>query len=149
MRARRPGPGAVRKLRNVAGGAHETRIGVRWTDFDALGHLTHSVVFAYLDEARDALLETLVGSFESWPNVVAHVGADFRGEIRRGPRELVVRTRITAVGRSSVRFAQELLAPDGSVAVEAEAVLVAFDPETRASRPIGEGERAALLGGGS
>jgi acyl-CoA thioester hydrolase len=126
--------------------AHETTIATRWTDFDALGHLTHSVVFAYLDDARDALLGPLVGDFETWPTVVAHVRADFRREIRRGARELVVRGRIVAVGRTSIRFAQELLAPDGEVAVEAEAVLVAFDPATRAARPIDEAERARLLG---
>jgi len=124
--------------------AHETRIAVRWTDFDALGHLTHSVCFAYFDEARDALLATLVGDFESWPNVLVHISADFRSEILRGPRELGMRTRITGVGRSSIRFAQQLLAPDGAVAVEAEAVLVAFDPKTRAARPIEQAERVAL-----
>jgi acyl-CoA thioester hydrolase len=117
----------------------------RWTDFDALGHLTHSVVFAYLDEARDDLLRRLVGDFDAWPSVVAHVRADFRSELERGPRELVVRTRIVEVGRSSVRFAQELLAADGEAAVEAEAVLVAFDPGTRGSRPIDDCDRARLL----
>lgn len=127
--------------------AHETRVAVRWTDFDALGHLTHSVVFEYLDEARDDLLRRLVGDFDAWPNVVAHVGADFRRELARGPRELVVRTRIAGVGRSSVRFAQELLAPGGEVAVDAEAVLVAFDPASRSPRPIGEDERGKLLAG--
>lgn len=124
---------------------HETRIATRWTDFDALGHLTHAVVFGYLDDARDDALRPLVGDFDAWPTVVAHVRADFRREIPRGPRELLVRTRVVDVGRSSVRFAQELLAPDGGVAVEAEAVLVAFDPETRTSRPIDDEERARLL----
>jgi acyl-CoA thioesterase FadM len=125
---------------------HETRIATRWTDFDALGHLTHSVVFDYLDEARDRVLAASVGDFDAWPNVVAHVCADFRREIARGPRELVVRTRVVGVGRSSIRFAQELLDPDGGVAVESEAVLVAFDQDARTSRPIGEAERALLLG---
>ena len=125
---------------------HELRIATRWTDFDALGHLTHSVVFAYLDEARDALLTPLVGDFDAWPTVVARVSADFRREIPRGPRELAVRSRVVEVGRSSVRFAQELLGPDGEVAVESESVLVAFDPETRTSRPIADGDRTRLLG---
>ncbi|HVS86055.1 MAG TPA: acyl-CoA thioesterase [Gaiellaceae bacterium] len=122
----------------------ETRVATRWTDFDALGHLTHSVVFAFLDEARDALLGELVGDFDAWPSVVARVAADFRREIPRGPRELVVRTTIVEVSRSSVRFAQELLGPDGEVAVEAEAVVVAFDPETRTSRRISDADRARL-----
>ena len=122
----------------------ETRIATRWTDFDALGHLTHSVVFSYLDEARDALLTPLVGDFDAWPSVVARVSADFRRELPRGRRELVVRTRIVDVGRSSISFAQELLGADGEVAVTAEAVVVAFDPETRSSRPISDEDRARL-----
>lgn len=130
----------------MSGGAHEHRIQTRWTDFDALGHLTHSVVFDYLDEARDALLTALVGSFDDWPTVVAHVEADYRREVARGARELVVRTRIAEVGHSSVAFAQELLGPDGEVAVDSASVLVAFDPEARTPRPIDERERA-LLGG--
>ena len=129
----------------MTGAAHETRIPVRWTDFDALGHLTHSVVFVYLDEARDGLLRGLVGDFDAWPTVVAHVSADFRRELERGPLELAVRTRVVEVGRSSIRFAQEILAPDGEVAVEAQAVLVAWDPATRGPRAIGAEDRARLL----
>ena len=124
---------------------YESRIATRWTDFDALGHLTHSVVFAYLDEARDELLRRLFGDFDAWPTVVARVAADFRREVERGPRELVVRSRIVEVGRSSVRFAQELLTPDGEVAIEAEAVLVAFDPVERRARPIDDDDRSRLL----
>ena len=127
--------------------AHETRVATRWTDFDSLGHLTHSVVFAFLDEARDRVLRRLVGSFDAWPYVVVHVRADFRREIPRGPDELVVRSRVVGIGRSSVRFAQKLLAPDGEVAVEAEATLVAFDPETRAPRPLEDDDRARLGAG--
>ena len=129
-------------------GAHETRVATRWTDFDALGHLTHSVVFAFLDEARDAVLRPLVGDFDAWPTVVARVSAAFRLEIVRGPSELVVRSRIAEVGRSSVRFEQELLDAGGEVAVEAEAVVVAFDPVARTSRPISDEDRGRLSGVG-
>lgn len=137
-----------RRLFRMESPVHETRIATRWTDFDALGHLTHAVVVELLDEARDAVLRPLVGDFDAWPSVVAHVSVDFRREVARGPRELVVRSRIVEVGRSSIRFAQEVVAPDGEVAVEAEAVLVAFDPETRAPRTIAGDERARLLAPG-
>ena len=126
---------------------HVTRIQVRWTDIDTLGHVTHSVVFAYLDEARDELLRSLVGDVEAWPNVVAHAAADFRRELPRSLREVFVRTRIVEVGRSSVRFEQEILGPDGEAAVEAKAVLVAWDPVERRARAIGDDERGRLAGG--
>jgi acyl-CoA thioesterase FadM len=82
--------------------------------------------------------------FDAWPNVLVHVSIDYRREIVRGVREVAIRTRIAAVGGSSVRFEQTVLAPDGEVAAEAEAVLVAWDPANRRSRAITDGERATL-----
>ena len=100
----------------------------------------------YLDEARDDALRRTVGDFTAWPNVLVHASIDYRREIALGVREVVLRTEITAVGDSSVRFAQSVLGPDGEVAAEAEAVLVAWDPETRGSRAITADERRALEG---
>lgn len=122
----------------------ELRIPTRWTDFDALGHLTHAAYPVFLDEARDAYLTATVGSFADWPCVVAHVSIDYLLEVRHPARAVTVRTAVESVGRSSVTFAQEVLAPDGEVAVTAKGVVVAFDPETRGSRPIGDDERALL-----
>ena len=45
----------------------ELQIATRWTDFDALGHLTHAAFPVFLDEARDAYLRATVGSFSQWP----------------------------------------------------------------------------------
>jgi acyl-CoA thioesterase FadM len=59
-------------------------------------------------------------------------------------RELIVSTKIAEVGRSSARFEQTVSTPDGEVAAEAEAVLVAWDPEARRSREITQTERERL-----
>lgn len=125
---------------------YKLRIPTRWPDFDALGHLNHAACVTYLDEARDHALRQTVGDFDTWPNVVAHVRLDFRREVRLGTREVTVRTRIVEVGRTSVRFQQELLGEDGEPSVEAEAVLVAWDPDMRAPRAVTDVERAALVG---
>ena len=125
---------------------HETRLAVRWPDFDPLGHVNHSVLLIYLDEARDDLLRSTVGDFETWPNVLVHLTLDFEKEIRFGPREVIVRSAIVAVGRSSVTFEQQVLASGGDVAVSSQAVLVAWDSAKRHSRPITERERTQLLG---
>jgi acyl-CoA thioester hydrolase len=122
----------------------ETRIQTRWPDFDALGHLNHAVYHVYLDEARDEVLRSTVGDFSVWPNVVVHASIDYRREIALGVREILVRTRIAEVGRSSVRFVQTIVTPDGELAAEAEAVLVAWDAQTRRSREITAVERTAL-----
>jgi YbgC/YbaW family acyl-CoA thioester hydrolase len=123
---------------------HELHIATRWPDFDALGHLNHAVYQVYCDEARDAVLRATVGDIEQWPNVVVHATIDYRREIPLGTREVVVRTRIVEVGRSSVRFAQDV----GGGAAEVSAVLVAWDPEMREARAISAEERDALLAGG-
>ena len=122
----------------------ELRITTRWPDFDALGHLNHAVYHVYLDEARDDALRRTVGDFTAWPNVLVHASIDYRREIPLGVREVVVRTEIRDVGNSSVRFAQAVLGADGEVSAEAEAVLVAWDPETRAARTITADEGRAL-----
>jgi acyl-CoA thioesterase FadM len=90
------------------------------------------------------VLRATVGDIEQWPNVVVHASIDYRKEIPLGTREVVVRTRIVEVGRSSVRFAHDV----GDGAAEASAVLVAWDPGTRRSREIGTQERDALVAGG-
>jgi len=122
----------------------KTRIQTRWPDFDALGHLNHAVYHVYLDEARDEVLRHTVGDISVWPNVVVHALVDYRREIALGVREVIVRTRIAEVGRSSVRFEQQIVTPDGELAAEAEAVLVAWDPEARRSREITQEERQRL-----
>jgi acyl-CoA thioester hydrolase len=124
----------------------ETRIQTRWPDFDALGHLNHAVYHVYLDEARDEALRSTVGDFNAWPNVVVHASIDYRREVALGVREIIVRTQIAEVGRSSVRFEQAIVTPEGELAAEAEAVLVAWNPETRRSREITPEERQRLTG---
>ncbi|MEP6812298.1 MAG: thioesterase family protein [Actinomycetota bacterium] len=124
--------------------AFELRIQTRWPDFDGLGHLNHAVYHVYLDEARDDALRSTVGDFTAWPNVLVHASIDYKREIALGVREVVVRTEIANVGSSSVGFAQTVLGANGDLAAEAEAVLVAWDPETRRSRRITADERRAL-----
>ena len=116
----------------------------RWTDFDSLGHITHAAYPVYLDEARDAVLTATVGPFTDFAWVIVHVSMDYEREIVQGAREVLVRSRISEVGRTSVTFEQEVLRPDGEVALVCRSVLVAWDREARASRPIDERERALL-----
>jgi acyl-CoA thioester hydrolase len=125
---------------------HETRIQTRWTDFDALGHVTHVAYPVILDEARDAFLASTVGAFADWPSVIVHLSVDYKREIAHRAPDLAVRTRVADVGRTSVTFEQEVLAPDGAVAATSRSVLVAWDADARSSRAISSDERTKLLG---
>jgi acyl-CoA thioester hydrolase len=136
----------MKNKRRMLSRVHETRLQTRWTDFDALGHITHAAYPVYLDEGRDAVLTATVGPFSEFAWVIAHVSMDYKREIVQGAREVVVRSRIVEVGRTSITFEQEVVGPDGEVAAAATSVLVAWDREARAARPIEDGERALLIG---
>jgi len=92
------------------------------------------------------VLRNTVGDFTVWPNVVVHASIDYRAEVPVGTREVLVETEVSAVGRTSVTFAQRVKLPDGTLAAEAEAVLVAWDREARGSRQVSAADRAALVG---
>ncbi len=123
---------------------HETRVQLRWGDFDQLGHLTHVAYPVILDEGRDAFFRGTVGPFEEFPWVIAHLSLDHRGEIRHPAHEVVVRTRVTKVGTSSVTLEQDVVGPDGATAATSSSVLVAWDGEARTKRVLSDDERARL-----
>jgi acyl-CoA thioester hydrolase len=124
---------------------HETRIRIRWRDMDAYGHVNNAVYLTYLEECRDAWAQGLLGAAEgSWDFVLAHVGVEYRSQLTQADGEILVRCRLASIGRSSVRTREEILKADGSLAVEAEAVVVPRDPQADRSRPLTERERALL-----
>lgn len=124
---------------------HEKRIEIRWRDLDAYRHVNNAVYLTYLEECRDEWLEAVLGrSGDLWDFVLARVAIDFRQELRQEHDAVLVRCRVERVGISSVTTREEIRMENGELSAEAEAVLVARDPETGRSRPLRDGERAAL-----
>ena len=124
---------------------HETRIRIRWKDMDAYGHVNNAVYLTYLEECRDAWAQALLASAGgSWDFVLAHIGIDYRRQLTQTDGEIVVRCRLSSIGRSSVQTREEIVTGDGVVAAEAEAVVVPRDPDADRSRPLTERERALL-----
>jgi acyl-CoA thioester hydrolase len=124
---------------------HEKRIEIRWRDLDVYGHVNHVVYLTYLEEARDEWLGRALGDpAEVWHYVVARVAIDYRRELNLSDDVVVVRCRLAGLGTSSLRTHERILTVDGELAAEAEAVLVARDARTGASRQLTAQERAAL-----
>jgi len=119
------------------------RIAVRWRDLDMLGHLNQAVYHEYLEEARGALLEG-GGGLDRFPFVLARVELDHRHEIRRDHGHVDVVARVGRIGDKSVTIEQEVMLPDGTIAAQGSAVLVAWDEDSRSPRPLSDRERAAL-----
>jgi acyl-CoA thioester hydrolase len=127
----------------------EKRIEIRWRDLDAYGHVNNAVYSTYLEECRDEWLEAAIGTAEDegWDFVIARLAIDFRRELRLEDDAVVVRCSLAKLGTSSVTTREEIRVGD-ELAVEAEAVLVARDPETGHSRPLRDTERGGLEGSG-
>jgi acyl-CoA thioester hydrolase len=123
----------------------ERRIEIRWRDMDAYGHVNNGVYLNFLEEARDRWIEQVLGEVaDTWDFVLARVAIDFRSELRQDDGEVVVRCWLGSIGRSSIGTREEIRKADGTLAAEAESVIVPRDPATGRSRLLVENERGAL-----
>jgi acyl-CoA thioester hydrolase len=124
---------------------HEKLIEIRWRDMDGYRHVNNATYLTYLEEARDGWLASVLGSMEAtYDYVLARVAIDFRRELRQDDGHVRVRCRLDRLGRSSVRTREEVLTRNGTLAAEAEAVLVAREFGEGRTRQLSEIERAAF-----
>jgi acyl-CoA thioester hydrolase len=124
---------------------YEKRIAVRWRDVDALRHVNNAVYATYLEECRDGWLEQALGDDGAmWDYVLARVAIDFRREIGLEEEAVLGRATLVRIGTSSLTLREEIRLLDGTLAAEAESVIVARERETGRSRPLTDAERAAL-----
>ncbi len=123
----------------------EERIRIQWRDLDAYGHVNNAVYLNYLEEARDAFVQKILGPVtNTWDFVLARVAIDYRAELTQDDGEVLVGCRLHSIGRASLRTREEVAKLDGTLSAEAESVVVARDPATGRARPLTEEERAAL-----
>ncbi|HXY83860.1 MAG TPA: thioesterase family protein [Gaiellaceae bacterium] len=124
---------------------HEKTLEIRWQDVDAFQHVNNAVYLTYLEECRDEWLDDVLSDGKGvWDFVLARVAIDFRRELRLEDDTVLVRCSLDRIGTSSLTTREEIQTGGGELAAEAEAVLVARDPETGRSRPLRPEERAAL-----
>jgi len=107
--------------------------------------VNNAVYATYLEECRDGWLARALGDDASlWDYVLARVAIDFRNEVSLGEEAVLARATLVRIGTSSLTLREEIRKLDGTIAAEAESVIVARDPETGRSRPLTAAERAAL-----
>lgn len=122
----------------------ERLVPLRWNDADQLGHINHALYLSYMSEARDRLGVAALGPRALEEFVIAHIEVDYLAEARLADEWVTARSRLLQVGSSSIRTRDEVVRPDGVVAVRAEAVSVITDRDAVQSRPFTDGERSAL-----
>jgi acyl-CoA thioester hydrolase len=123
----------------------ERRIEIRWRDMDAYGHVNNAVYLNFLEEARDAWVQDVLGSVsDTWDFVLAHVEIDFLAELKQGDEAVLIRCTGASLGRASIRTREEVAKLDGTMSARAAAVIVPRDPTTGRSRALKDRERELL-----
>ena len=123
----------------------EHELEVRFRDCDGLGHVNNAVYLTYLEQARFAFWQRLTG-VSGIPRsfIIARVECDYRVQATAGDR-LIVRLRVSAVGKSSFTFEYEIVnARTRVVVATARTVQVMYDYQAGRSIPIPDDIRARL-----
>ncbi len=129
---------------------HSTKIAIRWGDMDAYGHVNNTVYFRYMETARIELVEQLgyglseKSSADGTP-VIANAFCNFLRQLDY-PGEVLVRSYVGAVGRSSFDTYHEMLraGDDKTVCASGGATVVWADLAAQRSVPLPDALRARL-----
>jgi acyl-CoA thioester hydrolase len=110
----------------------ENEIQVRFSDTDAMGHISSGSYAAFAEVGRAAFFKAVPEPREEIPwFVLVHLGLDFVSEGRYG-QEFTLSTRVVKMSEKTLTF-EQIVRADGEVACKLEVVLVAFDAKQRKS----------------
>lgn len=116
----------------------------RFSDTDALGHISNTAFPIWFEEARTPLFEIYHPSLEvkSWPLIIARIELDLLAQTYWG-ENIEIKTHISKLGNSSCEVTHEAWQNNKMVA-KGLAVMIYFDYETEKSIPIPDGIRSKL-----
>jgi acyl-CoA thioester hydrolase len=122
----------------VQGFAHTFSQDVAFRDLDGLGHVNNAVYLSYVESARLAYMQEVLGPLELEElGIVADVKISFRSPAALG-ETLEVGHRVSRVGETSLVFEFEVRGGDGRLVAEGSTVHVAFDYGVRRPVPVPE-----------
>ena len=122
----------------VQGFTHTFSQDVAFRDLDGLGHVNNAVYLSYVESARLAYMQEVLGPLELEElGIVADVKISFRSPAALG-ETLEVGHRVSRVGATSLLFDFEVRGGDGRLVAEGSTVHVAFDYGVRRPVPVPE-----------
>ena len=110
---------------------HWTRVSLRFSDEDRMGHVNNAVYLSWLEVCRVDYLYSLFQANEALDTVLARITVDYLKETRY-PGEVEVGGVLTRVGNRSMSSAYGVFRDSECLAIS-EAVNVFFDPRARTS----------------
>lgn len=115
----------------------DTTIQVRFRDIDAMDHVNSAVYFSYLEQARAAFFEEVIGErLDRVDTVIVTQELTYHEPIELG-EEVRVELRLDDIGESSLPMRYEVYG-DGDLAATGESVQVTYDREAGSSVSIPE-----------
>jgi acyl-CoA thioester hydrolase len=109
---------------------------VEFRDLDGFGHVNNAVYLSYVESARLAYMQEVLGPLElDELGIVAEARISFRSPAFLG-ETLAVGTRVGDIGSKSLRFEFDIQGADGRPVADGSTVHVTFDYRTRTSIPV-------------
>lgn len=126
--------------------AHEIPVKVRFSETDALGHISNISYFIYVEEARTEFFAELGfgRDIKNWKIILASASCDF---ISQGyyNQKLIVRTEVSKIGNSSFQVVHEIKdAESGELIAKGQASAVHFNFKTQSSEALPDANRQQL-----
>ena len=122
----------------LAGFPIVTEITVLWGDQDAFGHVNNVAYLRWCETARVEYFRRIDLAAPAAPETIGPILATQTCHYRRPlnyPDTVVIGTRVTAIGNSSVRMEHKLVSrAAGEIAAESDSVIVTVDYAT--GRPV-------------
>ena len=122
-----------------------TQVSLRFSDQDSLGHINNVAYAAYVEQARVALIDSLLrsrGKGAGIDYILANVRIDYRREMHF-PGAVDVGARLLRIGTKSITSGFGLF-KDGVNVATATSVNVFFDPATKKTVTIPDALREIL-----
>ena len=116
----------------------------RFSDTDALGHISNTTLPVWFEEARTELFRIFHPSLDvkTWPLIIARTEIDFLAQSYWGS-EVTIKTYIGNLGNSSCEVVHEAWQKEQMIA-KGLAIMIYFDYETNSSIKIPDSIRQAL-----
>lgn len=122
----------------------EIKISPRFSETDALGHISNTVLPIWFEAARKDVFQIFTPNLEikTWPLILARFEIDFLAQIYYGI-DVVIKTGIARLGTSSLDVYQETWQNQTRVA-KGLTTLVHFDYQQQKATPITDKQREQL-----
>ncbi len=108
----------------------------RFSETDALGHISNTTMPVWFETAREAVFSRVhpTMTFDNWPLIIAGYDIALKQQAYLG-HNVTIRTGVESIGNSSIRVYQEAWQNDHLVAT-GRTTMVYFDYQSQRPQPV-------------